>query len=323
VKLLGRTTRPEDLDQCLAIVRDGFLYDDAARADLRSLWLELITRDTGRSAVVFEANDPGRVLVFGVSAAIDARRFEAILAEREPFVARALLEQWRSGKNPFLDNGTFASANSGDGLYFCVLNNGVSEQLDAADLPAALSALSGEFVIQHAGCNLSGLVHEAFGVPREFATDLGVTITDHAPVYASRVAALPKDRVPAFIISMTRDEAKLRQGNLALNQIFLRFTPPRCALPTHGRRLLRYALEGTPDERIAEILNFAPSTLKKRWAEVYAAMEPVTGIAPGLGNGQRGTEIRRHVLRYVREHPEELHAYAAGATEPLVQQRAT
>jgi hypothetical protein len=47
-------------------------------------------------------------------------------------------------------------------------------------------------------------------------------------------------------------------------------------------------------------------------------MEPVTGIAPGLGNGQRGAEIRRHVLRYVREHPEELHAYAAEASAPLI-----
>jgi DNA-binding NarL/FixJ family response regulator len=117
--------------------------------------------------------------------------------------------------------------------------------------------------------------------------------------------------MPPFIMSMTREEAAERPGNLAMNQIFLRFTAPRCRLRLQQRRVLRFALEGTPDNQIAEILNIAPRTLKKRWAEIYAAMEPATGILPGLGTGQRGTEIRRHALRYVRDHPEELHAYSA------------
>jgi hypothetical protein len=121
---------------------------------------------------------------------------------------------------------------------------------------------------------------------------------------------------------MTREDARRYPGNLALNQVFLRFTPPRCGLPTHSRRLLRFALEGMPDNGIAKILNVAPSTLKKRWAEIYSAMEPVTGIAPGLGNGQRGAEMRRHVLRYVREHPEELHAHSAEAPMPVLRREA-
>ncbi len=322
MKLLGRTTRPEDLAQCLAIIREGFLYDDAARADLRSLWLDLITRDIGRSAVVFEASDPGRVLVFGMSAAIDAARFTAIVTEPAPFVARALLEQWRSGDNPFLDEAAFARANAGDGLYFFLLPNGVSPTLDPGHFPAALSVLSGEFIVQHAGCNIAGLVHEALGVPPEFALHLGVTVTEYGPAHASLVAQIPQELAPAYVISMTREDARRYPGNLALNQVFLRFTPPRCVLPTQGRRLLRFALEGLPDERIAKILNVAPTTLKKRWAEIYAAMEPVTGIAPGLGNGQRGAEMRRHVLRYVREHPEELHAYSPEAIAPLARQQA-
>ncbi len=191
-----------------------------------------------------------------------------------------------------------------------VLPNGVSDALERAYLPAAVSALTSEFIKQHSGCNVRALVHESYGVPREFAIHLGAVVAEYAALHASRVAALPQGLEPAFIISMTRDEAILRPGNLALNEVFLRFTPPRCNLPTQGRQLLRFALEGTPDERVAEILDVAPRTLKKRWAEIYTAMESVTGLAPGLGNGQRGAEIRRHVLRYVREHPEELHAFA-------------
>jgi hypothetical protein len=64
-------------------------------------------------------------------------------------------------------------------------------------------------------------------------------------------------------------------------------------------------------------LQIAPRTLKKRWARVYAEMEPVTGIAPGGEGGGRGAEVRRHVLRYLRQHPEELHAFAAPKRSPL------
>jgi hypothetical protein len=313
VKLLGRSTRANDLAQCSELVRDGFLYDAGARADLRRMWLELITCDTGRSAVVYEAEDPDRVLAFGVSAAVEAARFEAICTNRAPFVAKSLLDEWRSGGNPFLDEASFASANANDGLHFLVIHNGVAETLYPS-LPAALSVLSESFIEQHGGCNMRALLHESFGVPRQFALDLGVTITDYAPEYEPRLPDIPKDRVPAYIISMTRDEAERRPGNLALHQIFLRFTPPRCRLRAQDRRILRYALEGTPDEEIADVLNIAAGTLKKRWAEIYTAMEPVTGITPGFGNGRRGGEIRRHVLRYVREHPEELHAHGDTAS---------
>jgi len=309
MKLLGRATRPDDLDQCIDIVRDGFLYDKAARAELRKMWLELIVSDTGRSAVVFEASDPDRVLAFGISAAIDAARYDEIFAGRAPFAGKSMLDDWRSGKRPFLDEAAFAYANAHDGLHVIVLHNGVSEQLDPSVFPVALSALSGSFIDQHMGANLAALIHEAFGVPRQFALDLGVIVTDHAPEFQARLADVPKDRMPSYIISFTRDEAARHPGNLPMHQIFLRFTPPLCGLRAPDRRLLRLAREGTPDEEIAEVLTIAPRTLKKRWADIYAALAPVTGITPGLGNGRRGNEIRRHVLRYIREHPEELHAY--------------
>jgi hypothetical protein len=70
-------------------------------------------------------------------------------------------------------------------------------------------------------------------------------------------------------------------------------------------------MEGLPDDEIADISEIAPRTLKKRWADIYAAMEPVTGLSPGGEDGRRGTEVRRHVLRHVRQHPEELHASSA------------
>jgi hypothetical protein len=103
LKSLGRGTRPNDLDQCIEFVRDAFLYDDSARADLHALWLELLTSDSGRSAVVFEA-------------AVSAARFQDILVMEAPFISKSLLDDWRLGKKPFLDEAAFGSANAEDGL---------------------------------------------------------------------------------------------------------------------------------------------------------------------------------------------------------------
>ena len=310
MKLLGRTTRPDDLDQCIALVRDRFLYDEAALADLQKMWQAVLSRDVGRSAVVFEAGDPRRVLAFGVSAAISESRFDAILADGSPFVGQALLEDWRSGKNPFLDEPSFAAANARDGLHVVVMHNGIAETIEARFLPAALALLSENFVVQHRGSNMKAMVHEAFGVPREFPADHGMLFVPYASMHDGRLAELPAERRP-MLLSMTREHAERHPGNLVMNQTFLQFTPPQCNLRILERQLLRFALEGIPDDDIAAILRNAPRTLKKRWANVYAAMEPVTAIPSGGDGGHRGAEIRRHVLRYVREHPEELHAYSA------------
>jgi hypothetical protein len=313
MQLLGRTTRPSDLDRCIEIVRDGFLYDAESRVALRKMWRDVLARDVGRSAVVFDAGHPERVLAFGVSAAITEARFQAIETSRAPFIGRSLLDDWRRGQDPFLDELSFATANGGGGLHVIAAHNGVDESIDARFLPDVLSVLSENFLTQHAGCNIKAFVHESYGMPPEFAVDMGLRIVPYAPSYAGELAGVPPDRKP-MILTMTRGDAERHRGNLVMYQTFLRSRRPLCRLGIPERRLLRYALEGLPDDTIAEILEIAPRTLKKRWADVYAAMEPVTGISPGGDSGRRGAEVRRHVLRYARQHPEVLHAHSAANT---------
>lgn len=308
MKLLGRTTRPTDLDQCLEIVRDRFLYERAELDALKNMWQSVLDRDIGRSAVLFESGDPQRVLAFGISAAVKDSHLATLAANRAPFVGRALFDAWRSGDDPFLDEPSFAIANAHDGLNVIVTHNGVEDAVLRHHLQDALSVLTENFVVLHRGSNIKIVLHESFGVPAQFALDLGLLITPYAQDHDARLASVPADRAP-IVVSMTRAEAERRPGNLVFAQLFLRFSPPLCDLQSADRRLLRLSLEGIPDEAIAEIMQIAPRTLKKRWADVYARMERVTRIAPGGDSGHRGAEIRRHVLRYVREHPEELHAY--------------
>lgn len=313
MKLYGRTTRPGDLDQCLALVGDRFLYDDIALGSLRAMWLELITRDLGRSSVIYDECEPRRVVAFGISVAIERERFAEVDRGCAPFVARRLLDEWRAGVRPFLDEAAFAAANCGDGLCVLATHDGMIETDDPVRVAAILAAVAESFMVQHSGLNIAGFSHESFRFSREFAVEMGLIVRSEYPSYESILAGVPRNRQP-FVVSMTRDEAARHPGNLVLNQMFLRFNAPQFAFAATERRLLRFALEGETDATIADILAIAPATLKKRWARIYEAMEAILGSNARGDDGRRGTEARRHVLHYIRHHPEELHAHRAPTT---------
>ena len=308
MKLLSRTTRLDDLGQCAAMLRDRFLYDDVALRDLQAMWRRIIVEDVGRSAVVFEDGSPKRILAFGVSAAVSDDYYDRIPTEHAPFVGKKLLDAWRSGNNPLLDESAFGLANAGSGVNFVVIHNGLVETRDRDLFTSMLSLMSEGFVIQHAGCNVRATMNEAFGIPRGFSRLLGWSSNSYSDDQKRQLTMVPPSLEPE-IVSVNRREAERLSGNLVLHQLFLRFTPPQCRLSAEERRMLRYAVEGESDDSIAEIMQIAPRTLKSRWASIYTSMEHMIGIAAGGQDGRRGVEVRRHILRYIREHREELCAY--------------
>jgi hypothetical protein len=309
VKLIGRTTQPEDINQCLDSVRDRFVYSDHQLQNLRAMWLALLSSDIARSAVVIDESEPRRILAFGISAPVKQSRFDEIFRDHSPFITRTLLEEWLSAQNPFLDEREYASANGSGGLNVFTLNNGISEVVPENAFAIVLSKLTETFVTQYAGCNLKSTAHESFGVPREFAIDLGLSWIEHSELHKHLLVDCPPDRRPS-IVFVSREQAVKHPGNLTLNTLFLRFTPPIFSFDPIERRLLRFAIEGESDLRISDLLHMAPRTLKARWAKIYLTMERATGVSSGGSLGRRGVEARRHVLRYIRQHPEELHAHA-------------
>jgi DNA-binding CsgD family transcriptional regulator len=309
VKLLGRTTQPEDVAQCLHILRDRFLYTEDELQQLSTLWVGLLSRDIARSAVFYSETEPRRILAFGISAPLKKSRFDELLRERAAFITKTLLTEWTLGREPFLDEREYAYANASDGLNVFVLHNGVSDVLSASEFPSVLLRLSENFVTQYAGCRLQAVAHEAYGVPAEFAIDHGLQLIGYAQEHQRQLLVCPADRMPSLGV-MSREHAAQHPGHLTMNMLFLRFAQPRFSFNVAERRLLRFAIEGESDLRIADLLQIAPRTLKKRWAQIYFTMETVTGIPSGGFGGHRGAEARRHVLRYIRQHPEELHAYS-------------
>jgi DNA-binding CsgD family transcriptional regulator len=96
--------------------------------------------------------------------------------------------------------------------------------------------------------------------------------------------------------------------------LFLSFATPRFRLTLREQDVLRLAIDGHTDDSIAQSLAESSSNVKKHFRSIYDKVER-SGVADALPRtetlpaGHRGTEMRRYVLNYLREHPEELHPY--------------
>jgi len=114
----------------------------------------------------------------------------------------------------------------------------------------------------------------------------------------------------------TRADA-VRNPGYAMAVLFNSFTPPRCRFSPAEQGTLRLALDGKTDDAIARETDVSLASVKKRFRGIY---EKALGAVPQdeiltapAAEGKRGAEVRRRLLNYVREHPEELRPYSPTA----------
>lgn len=276
---------------------------------LPAFWRDILERGAGHSAVVFDTEQPSRILAFGISCFVNSTMAAEILQYRRPLVGRRLLERWSDGRLPFLLEAQVASANASGDLIVLITHSAYpipSKESRAGEIRYASSQ---SFVSEHRGLNLQGLISECLTVSREYVLQRGAKIRESSDPHET---VTPGEQRP-FLCALLRHDMALNAGNFFTNVLFHEFVPPRMRLDRAQRELLKYALVNDNDEWIAEQLGISPSAVKKRWLTVYDAVTdhrlcfaPRSWLVP---SGQRGPEKRRHVLRYVREHPEELHPY--------------
>jgi DNA-binding CsgD family transcriptional regulator len=178
------------------------------------------------------------------------------------------------------------------------------------------------FIETHLGLNIRTVTHEAFGMGLDFVPQTGVIVrqpyaADH-PALASCLPAL-RPVVIAMCADHTRDS-----GNWTLGQLFQRKVP-QFQFSAAQRQLLRQATAELTDEQVADRMSISPSAVKKRWQSIH---DRIRDIAPATfreqhdtGDPRRGSELRRQILSYVRQHPEELHPFEP-ACEPVAGARA-
>jgi len=117
------------------------------------------------------------------------------------------------------------------------------------------------------------------------------------------------------VIGITRDlEINRRQGDWVGSRVgeLFDYRPPILGFSRSEQRLLSGAFSGATDEHLAEMQGTSLSTIKKMWISIYRRVEDSLpdlisdSLRTDLSANGRGTEKRRRLLAYLREHPEEL-----------------
>jgi len=322
MKLEHRITRPADFSQCIALVPQGAGLSAEDLLSLPAFWDDVLERGAGHSNLVFDVSQPEQVLAFGLSAFINDERADAIKSQPKPFLTCSVLDEWRAGRRGFLSELEVASANGSGGVNLLVLNFGAIEAYDPDSFYELRTAVAQSFIAEHRGLNFRSLTNEVFGESEEFYLQAGFNIRPYWQAVENSEPP-PKGQ---FVMGMTREEFAQVRGHFVLELLFNDNVRPRLGLEHAQRKLLRAALENETDEAIAQSLAISRSAVKKRWQALYEALldldHPPIPLAEHA-EGQRGPGLRRLVVQYIRNHPEELHPYLPPPTISVSTHRAS
>ncbi len=307
-----------DLDQCLDMVTDRFLYDAAHLAALRRMWSHLITSQSGLLNVIADASHPSHVIHFGVTVFVSdeiADRYHRCMSAK---IAYRLLEEWGAGRKPFLTRSEIARANASTGLNLVVAHYGYREPPDDEFREKLRFAANENAVRNLRGWNLRSYTNEVFAPnPERDGKEMGEVLGFRVGHYTDeqlREAGIPFDKRP-YVWMATRQDVAAGPVGLALGMLFRSFSRPHFCFVAAEQQLLTLALDGHTDVAIASLTNTSLTTIKKRFRSIYEKVRVVSAeweeplLSELMTDGARGVETRRHVLSYLRNHPEELRPY--------------
>jgi hypothetical protein len=307
-----------DLDQCLFLVTDRFLYDPPRLAALRRMWSHIVASKCGIFHVIGDASEPKHVIHFGALVFVSDEAADRYHCGMSPKIAYAIVDEWNAGQNPFLTRSEIARANASTGLNLVVAHHGHLEPLDAETTERLRFAANEHAVRDLRGWNLRSYTNEAFTRnPERDGKDMGEALGFRVSHYTDeqlREAGIPVDKRP-YLWMATRQDVPAGPVGLALGMLFRSFSPPRFCFVAAEQDLLKLALEGQTDAAIAGLTNASLTTTKKRFRTIYEKVRAVSAaweeplLSEPLTDGARGVEIRRRLLSYLRNHPEELRPY--------------
>ncbi len=307
-----RTPAGSDFRSCIPLLSSPFLCDRSEHGSLCAFWSEIVSSQSGVAAVAADANDPAAIVHFAFGVFVSDERAEEYRRCTSPCIPRSLLAQWVAGERPFLSLPEIASLNAGRGLNLLMTHYG-HRRGDARVYVANYE--SSRRVLR--GWNLRTYTVEMFTEPerddRTWGRNLGFRVLEYPP---SRylAAGIPIERAP-FLWVANREEAK-SDAHYGLALLFETYAPPRFALTLREQQVLSLALDGGTDTSLARTADISESTVKKIFRTIYAkvAGAGVVDLRVADAPEQRGVETRRHLLNYVREHPQELRPYSRRAT---------
>jgi DNA-binding CsgD family transcriptional regulator len=306
-----RRIEPGDLEACVRLLRDGFAFQPADGARLIALWQLLLRGKAWATVAVEDSRLPARDRLVGIGMSVFvtdafAQRARAGL----PLLSRAFLEQHEAGERPFLSREEVAAANAGSGLNLMVLHYGFSKRLGPQELTRVQLLQTERFVAEHAGYQVKEYLHEVFGEELQFVLAAGSLLRHgyREPQWRQALAGVPEADWPS--LTGYRPEELAARAGTAASMMQAKSTPPRFGFSPAEQALLAHALEARTDEELAAALGVSPWTVKKRWQAVYLKVEQADRrLFASRERGPRSPQRRRHLLAYLRDHPEELRPF--------------
>ena len=292
MKLIYRPTEERDLAECLRLTQQATPPIYPAERLLHA-WHVLRHQGAFNSAVMEDQERPaGRRLVhFGASVFVTDQFLREVRANPRPGLATVIVEMVLADRSPVLEASAIRHGNAGSGLNVFVLHTHLAADLRPEEHQAVTARGPDTFFLVHQGyCIKEVLMQMPDTLHKQFLIASGFRRRDES----------------ASLFGLTDAEAQAVPGTYAAR--LFACERPRLRLRTRDQQLLQRALLGETDTGIAAALQLAPDTIKARWRAIY---ERVAELAPellpdGTADMKRGAEKRRHLLHYLRHHPEEL-----------------
>jgi DNA-binding CsgD family transcriptional regulator len=185
------------------------------------------------------------------------------------------------------------------------------ESLSSERVFAVREKVAEAFRLAHQGYNLKEVMCGPIGEETlRWALDAGFRLRrDYSDFYHATNLQVPEMAKRPWLVGLTKEEALADYGSRA-SGLFV-FTAPRFRFSSCEQAVLRCSLSGETDEEMAADLCVSPWTVKKRWQSIYERVSSIDwGLLPSsireIASESRGMERRRHLLAYLRQHPEEL-----------------
>ncbi len=217
------------------------------------------------------------------------------------------------GSEPLLDFDAVKAANSEAGLTGLIVRwTWVDRLLSAEEGRYLREFMSRNFHTFCRGYNFKEILVLCFDdEARDVSLSSGLRLRcDFADYYRAHEDAPPPHPV---LMGLTRAEAFESEGSLA-SYTFV-YTPPQFYFSEQERDVLRRASLGQSDEDIAEALCISGAGVKNWWRNIYERVEQryPSFFEEDISKkeGARGREKRRILLRYLKDHPEELKPFLA------------
>jgi hypothetical protein len=310
--------RPEDIRECAEIIGAhpviGPRYGMGMN-DLRSAWLRLLGGEAMATAVYEEINGAATMTCgFGVGVFVREEFMREVKTPPLFWFGAELAKRIMAGSSPVLSDRDVLEANSGDGLNLIVWE--ALPRPEFAKRPDLYHLMVEAFLQLYRGFLLKEMItSQAESLQRlEWAVEAGGLLWN--PAKARYMKSLPRNAEQLaqkpHVVGITREVEFGLLGSW-VGTLF-DYQAPQFSFSRREQRLLQAALFGNSgtDEELSEELDVSLPTVKKMWVSIYRRTDDrlpelnLNRSEEDVETIRRGKEKRRHLLTYLRKHPEEL-----------------